>query len=63
MAITHFTPNRIYTTTEAPINPKAGASVTVTTATTPVTLTVAQTLAGVLFVGLLATVAGELQPP
>jgi hypothetical protein len=50
MAITHFTPSRVYTTTELPINPKAGASATVTTATTPVTLTVAQTLAGVLFV-------------
>lgn len=50
MAITHFTPTRVYTTTEAPINPKAGAEVVVTTATTPVTLTVAQTLAGVLFV-------------
>ena len=50
MAITHFTPTRVYTTTSGPINPKACASATVTTATTPVTLTVAQTLAGVLFV-------------
>ena len=50
MAITHFTPTRVYTTTEAPINPKVGASATVTTATTPVLLTVAQTLSGVLFV-------------
>jgi len=50
MAIPHFTPTRVYTTTSGPINPKACASATVTTATTPVTLTVAQTLAGVLFV-------------
>lgn len=50
MAITHFTPTRVYTTTEGPINPKAGASATVTTATTPVTITVAQMQSGVLFV-------------
>lgn len=50
MPLAHFTPNRVYTTTEASINPKVGASATVTTATTPVTMTVAQALAGVLFV-------------
>jgi len=50
MAITHYTPTRVYTSTAAPINPIACASAIVTTATTPVTLTVAQTLAGVLFV-------------
>jgi len=50
MALTHFTPTRVYTSTAAPINPIAGAFVVVTTATTPVTLTVAQALSGYLFV-------------
>lgn len=48
MAITHFTPTRVYTTTAAPINPIAGSTATVTTATTPVTLTTANVLAGLL---------------
>lgn len=50
MALTHFTPTRVYTTTEAHINPKGGSTATVTTATTPVTLTTANVLAGLLLV-------------
>lgn len=50
MPLTHFTPNRIYTTTEAPINPKAFSTAIVTTGTTPVTMTAANALAGVLLV-------------
>ncbi len=50
MALTHFTPTNVYSTFANHINPTGCASATVTTATTPVTITVAQALAGVLFV-------------
>ncbi len=48
MAITHFTPSRVYTSTSAPINPIGFSTAVVTTATTPVTLTTANVLAGLL---------------
>ncbi len=48
MPITSFLPTTTYTTTTAPLNPVAGSTAIVTTGTTPVTLTTANVLAGLL---------------
>jgi len=48
MAITHFTPSTSYSTLRSPVNATGFSTATVTTATTPVTLTTANVLAGLL---------------
>lgn len=50
MAITHFTPNSGYQTLSGSVNPVGLSTAIVTTGTTPVTLTAANVLAGLLLV-------------
>ena len=48
MALKHYTPSRVYTTTTYPVNPTSYSTAIVTTATTPVTATTDNVLAGLL---------------